>query len=169
MQVHRSHMGFTLVEVLMSLAISALLLTSLAIAFNASATSYQENQATVEVVNSARQALVRMTTELRTGSGIDIAISGSDYECTFDTAGSQSINYWYDSSEKELYLDSDGDLTSADDQQLLCQNVTSMSFTGTLTTDATDYKSIQILMTVQSGNAQYPLSAAVVVRRNLEI
>jgi prepilin-type N-terminal cleavage/methylation domain-containing protein len=160
MRVHRSHMGFTLVEVLISLAISALLLTSLAIAFNASATSYQENQATVEVVSSARQALVRMTTQLRTGSGI--AITESNTKCAFSTADSQSISYEYNSGDDKLYW------KSGTSQRMLCQNVTSMSFTGTFIADATDYKSIQISMTVQSGTMQYPLSAAVVIRRNLE-
>ena len=160
MQRCRSRMGFTLVEVLMSLAISALLLTSLAIAFNASATNYQENQAAVEVVSSARQALVRMTTQLRTGSGI--AITESNTKCAFGTAGSESISYEYSSDDGKLYW------KSGTTQRMLCQNVTSMSFTGTLTTDATDYKSMQISMTVQSGNVQYPLSAAVVIRKNLE-
>ena len=159
MRVHRSHTGFTLVEVLMSLAISALLLTSLAIAFNASATSYQENQATVEVVSNARQALVRMTTQLRTGSGI--VFTESNTKCTFNTSDGTSISYEYSSADNKLYLESGGS------DKLLCQNVTSMSFTGALTAATTDYKSVQISMTVQSGNVQYPLCAAVVIRKNL--
>lgn len=161
MKTHRSQVGFTLVEVLMSLAISALLLASLAIAFNASATNYQENQATVEAVNSARQALVRMTTQLRTGS--NIAFSQSNTKCTFNTVSSDSISYEYSSADNKLYLETDGS------DKLLCQNVTAVSFTGALTDDATDYKSVQISMTVQSGNTAYPLSAAVVIRRNLDI
>jgi prepilin-type N-terminal cleavage/methylation domain-containing protein len=159
MRVHRSHMGFTLVEVLMSLAISALLLTSLAIAFNASATRYPQKQATVEVVSSTRQALVRMTTQLRTGSGI--AITESNTKCAFSTADSQSISYKYNGGDDTLYWQSGAT------QRMLCQNVTSMSFTGTAATDPNDYKSVQISMTVQSGNVQYPLSAAVVIRKNL--
>ena len=153
MQIHRSQMGFTLIEVLMALAISALLLTSLAIAFNASAVSYRENQATVEAVNSARQALVRMTTQLRTGSGVVT----SESKCTL-TAGTEEINYEYDSINKKLEFYRTASQT---DKKLLCQNVASMSFTG-------DNKSIQISMTVESGNVRYPLSAAVVMRRNLE-
>ena len=159
MKTNRSQVGFTLVEVLISLAISALLLASLALAFNASATNYRENQDTVEAVNSARQALTRMTTQLRTGSGI--SITGSNSECAFTTAASQSISYVYNSTDDKLYLDSGGS------QKMLCQNVTSMSFTGTPAADPNDYKSIQISMTVESGNTQYPMSAAVVIRRNL--
>jgi len=161
MKTYPSQAAFTLVEVLMSLAISALLLASLAMAFNASATSYRENQATVEAVNSARQALVRMTTQLRTGSGI--AITDANSICAFDTAASQSISYEYSSGDDKLYLNSGGT------QKTLCQNVTSMDFSGALAADPNDYKSIQISMTVESGNTEYPLSAAVVIRRNLEI
>lgn len=160
MKTNRSQVGFTLVEVLVSLAISALLLVSLALAFNASAMNYQENQETVEVVSSARQALTRMTTQLRTGGSISLGDSNS--VCAFDTSGGQSISYEYESSDDTLYLVDD------DVQIVLCQNVTALNFAGTLTGDATDYRSIQISMTVETGNTQYPLSAAVVIRRNLE-
>jgi hypothetical protein len=53
-------------------------------------------------------------------------------------------------------------------EYVLCENVNSMSFIRTLTADGLDCKSVQMSMTVQSGNVQRTLSAASVIRRNLD-
>ncbi|MEE9369985.1 MAG: prepilin-type N-terminal cleavage/methylation domain-containing protein, partial [Sedimentisphaerales bacterium] len=59
--------GFTIVELLISLAIAALLLAAIAVAFNASVINYRENEDIFKTVNNTRQALSRITTDLRTG------------------------------------------------------------------------------------------------------
>ena len=53
---------------------------------------------------------------------------------------------------------------------LLCDNVTAMTFTkDTATEEAVTYvKSVQISMTVVSGDVEKTISAAAVVRRNLK-
>jgi len=61
------YVGFTIAELLLSLAITAILLAGMAVAFNASMTNYQQNEDIFKSVNSARQALFRMTTQIRTG------------------------------------------------------------------------------------------------------
>ncbi len=58
--------GFTVVECLIGLAISAILLAAVAAAFNASLTNYRENERMYVTMNNARQALTRMTSEIRT-------------------------------------------------------------------------------------------------------
>ena len=63
--------GFTLIECLMGLAISAILLVAVAVAFNASLTNYRENEDMFWAMNNARQALMRMTNEIRNAGYLD--------------------------------------------------------------------------------------------------
>ena len=153
--------GFTIVELLLALAISAMLLVAVAVAFNASAMNYQENEAIFKTVNAARQALLRMTSQLR--ASLPLPNPGPSNECTLDTADGDNITYRYDSGQNVLYL-----ITNSDGQQyVLCDNVASMSFSQTPTDDGLDCKSVQISMTVTHGNVQRTVSAAAVIRRNL--
>ncbi len=153
--------GFTIVELLISLAIAGLLLAAIAVAFNASVINYRENEDIFKTINNARQALSRITTDLRTGHLFKL--DDPDYKCTFFTAANEDITYEYRIADKNLYL-----ITNSDNQEyLLCDNVSSMSFIKTLTDEGTDIKSVQISMTVFSGNMQRTISAAAVVRKNL--
>jgi prepilin-type N-terminal cleavage/methylation domain-containing protein len=162
MQNTKHKTGFTIAELLIALAITGILLAAVGAALNASIINYQENEDIFKAVNSARQALSRMTSQLRTGYWVDPnAPSG---ECSFFTADGQDITYEYGGVSNTLYL-----ITNGDGQlYTLCENVVSMSFIKTPTDDGSDCKSVQISMTVQSGNVQRTLSAAAVIRRNLE-
>ncbi|MBN1360005.1 MAG: prepilin-type N-terminal cleavage/methylation domain-containing protein [Sedimentisphaerales bacterium] len=162
--------GFTIAECLIALAISAMLLAAVAVAFNASLTNYEENEEIFHAVNGGRQALARMTSELRTagydaGSGYwavnpDVANTAT---CQFHSAAGDDITYEFRSADNTLYL-----ITNSDGSEyVLCDNVTAATFTKTPTDDGTDCKSVQILLTVQSGDTQRSLSAAAVIRRNL--
>ncbi len=70
--------GFTLVEVLMSLVILATLMTAVAFAFDASVKNYQANRGIYETVNRGRQALMRITNDLRTASAVALIAVGED-------------------------------------------------------------------------------------------
>ena len=153
--------GFTVIECLIALAISAVLMTAVAVAFNASIVSYCENEDMFTATNSVRQALTRMTRELRTGHLVDPAAASN--ECNFFTADDQDITYEYRSADNKLYL-----ITNTDSSEyVLCDNVTAMTFTRTLTDDGTDCKSVQISMTVRCDETDRTLSAAAVIRKNL--
>jgi prepilin-type N-terminal cleavage/methylation domain-containing protein len=153
--------GFTLVELLIVLAISGILLAAVATAFNASIFNYRENEEIFKSINNARQALLRMTGQLRTGYWVDP--DAPNNECSFFTADGQDITYEYRSADNKLYL-----ITNSDGQEyVLCENVISMSFIKTPTLEGSDCKSVQISMTVQSGNMQRTVSTAVVIRKNL--
>jgi prepilin-type N-terminal cleavage/methylation domain-containing protein len=160
MQKTRYKTGFTIAELLISIAISAMLLVAVAVAFNASATNYRENEEIFRTINTARQALSRITSDIRT-SLPDPASPAS--ECTLDTAAGDNITYRYDSAQNKLYLRTNND----GQQYVLCENVTDMNFSNTLTADGLDVKSVQISITVASGDAQRTLSTAAVARRNL--
>jgi prepilin-type N-terminal cleavage/methylation domain-containing protein len=153
--------GFTIAELLIALAISAMLLVAVAVAFNASAVNYQENEDVFRTINNARQALFRMTSQLRTADAVNPAAPNN--ECSFFTAAGENITYQFRSAENKLYL-----ITNIDSNEyVLCDNVTAMTFTKTLTGDGLDCKSVQISMTVASGNVQKTISAAAAIRRNL--
>jgi prepilin-type N-terminal cleavage/methylation domain-containing protein len=162
---HTSHRidrrGFTIVECLIGLAISAMLLTALAVAFNASVVSYRENEDMFWAMNNARQALVRMTSQLRTGRTVQP--TDPNNRCSFFTAAGENVTYDWHSTEKKLYVRKN----DTGQEYKLCDNVTAASFTKIPTDDGMDCKGVQISLTVQSGHAQRTLAAAAVIRRNL--
>ena len=153
--------AFTVVELLLALAITALLLVAVAVAFNASIINYRENEDIFKTINMARQALLRITTQLRTANAVDS--TSPDNECSFFTADGKDITYEYRSADNKLYL-----VTNIDGQEyVLCENVTSMTFIKTPTDDGSYCKSVQISITVLSGRDRRTVSAAAVIRRNL--
>ncbi len=159
MRKPRNKNGFGLVELLIALAITALLLVAVAVAFNASVMSYSQNEDMFKAVNSARQALVRITTQLRTGYWVDPCAPSN--ECSFYTAGGDDITYEYRGTDNKLYL-----ITNSDGQEyVLCDNITSMSFVKTPIDDGSDTKSVQISITVSSGDVQQTVTSAAVIRR----
>ena len=155
--------GFTIVELLLALAIASILLATVATAFNASIINYRQNEDMFKVINSARQALSRITSQLRTGYWVDP--NAPNNECSFFTADDENITYQYNNGDNKLYLITNDDLSDPD--YVLCDNVTAMTFTKTPTDDGTDCKSVQISITVTRGNVERKISAAAAIRRNL--
>jgi prepilin-type N-terminal cleavage/methylation domain-containing protein len=164
-KIENAKAGFTIAELLIALAISAMLLVAVAVAFNASAVNYQENEDIFKTINNARQALFRMTSQLRTANAVDSAAPNN--ECSFITAAGEDITYQFRIADNKLYLITNDDLTDSD--YVLCDNVTAMTFTKTWVVVDTliKVKSVQISMTVVSGNVQKTISAAAAIRRNL--
>ena len=162
---NKSAPAFTIIELLLALAITAVLLAAVAFAFTASVTNYQENEKIFKTINNARQALYRITTELRTASAVDPNLITT--QCSLITAAGTDITYRYNAADDKLYLITNDDLTDPD--YVLCDNVTAASFTkSTFVEESVTYvKNVQVSMTVQSGDFSRTLSAAAVVRRNL--
>jgi len=170
---HRSSIrrGFTLVECLIGLAISAVLLAAVAVAFNASVTSYVDNEDLFWTINSARGALARMTSQIRNAGyeyapGLLAAVDPLDpaNRCSFRTADGGDFTFEFRVDDRRLYL-IDNDPNSGG-EYVLCNDVSDASFIKTPTADG-DSKSVQISLTVDNGGARRTLSAAAVVRRNL--
>lgn len=153
--------GFTLAEMLIALAVAALLLASIAMAFKASAVNYQANEEMFETLNRARQSLVRITTDLRTAA---VDPNAPSSQCSLVKADGAAISYVYDSDEQKLYLVQSGQ------NYLLCDNVTDAGFEKETATDDEGMvfvKSVQISITVAVGDDTRTLSAAAAMRRNL--
>jgi prepilin-type N-terminal cleavage/methylation domain-containing protein len=154
--------GFTIAELLISLAVVGILLAAVAVAFNASAINYRENNDIFNAVNSARQALTRITTQVRTADKVFVD-GETEAQCSMETAQDpcQFIRYQYNSGDKTLYLETNGN------SYVLCKNVADMRFEKTKATNNSFAKSVQISITVAAGDTQRTVSAAAVVRRNL--
>ncbi len=157
----------------MGLAISAILLVAVAVAFNASLTNYRENEDMFWAVNNARQALMRMTNEIRNAGYLDefaippwMGVSAMDpnNQCTVVKADHETIRYEFRSADKKLYLIKPA--TNA--EYVLCDNVIAAEF-AKITENGVDAKSVQISLTVESDAQSDPyqctLSAAAMVRR----
>ena len=162
----KSRYAFTLVEILLALAISAILLAAVAVAFNASVINYQQNENIFKAINGARQALFRITSQLRTADAVDP--SAPSNECSMITAAGDDITYRFNSGDNTLMLITNDDLT--DDDYTLCEGVSAMTFTkDTAVVDSvTLVKSVQMAITVTAGDTEKKLVAASVVRKNLE-
>ncbi len=155
--------GFTIAELLIALAIASILLAGIAVAINASIINYRENEDIFKVINSARQALLRITNHIRTADAADPDSPAN--ECSLITATGEDITYQYNNGDNKLYLIDN----SSGSSYVLCENVTAMTFTKqTFVEDAiTKVRSVQVSMTVAQGNAEQKISAAAVIRRNL--
>ncbi len=157
--------GFSIAELLLALALAGMLLAAVAVAFNASTTNYRQNEDIFKAVNSARQALFRMTSQLRTASAVDP--NAPSNECTMLTAAGENITYRYNSVDSKLYLITNDDLSDSD--YVLCDNVTAMNCTKVAVVEDgwTIVKSVQISITVVSDDVEKTISAAATIRRNL--
>ena len=156
--------AFTIVELLLALAITGLLLAAVAAAFNASIINYRQNEDIFKTINIARQALCRITSQLRTANAVDP--NSPDNECALITASDDDITYRYNSGDNKLYLIDNLSGSS----YLLCDNVTAMTFTKDAVIEdmQTKVKSVQISMTVVSGDIVQTVSSAAVIRKILE-
>lgn len=161
--------AFTIVEILIALAITAALLTAVAVAFNASVINYGENEDIFIAINSARQAMSRITTQLRTANSVKHDAPAN--ECSMELPDGQFVTYRYDSTDEKLYLVTDEDNDNIPETDyVLCRDVNSMTFTKEVFFDngQPKVKSVQISLTVSSGDVKQKLSAASVIRRNLQ-
>ena len=156
--------GFTIIEMLISLIIMALLLSALAAAINASMINYKVNEDSFKAINTARQVLTRITTELRTANAV--AVSEAAGQCSMVTSDSRDITYSFDSDAETLIMITNDDL--ADDDYIMCEGVTAMTFTkGLDPADPGVVRNVRISLTVKSGSVSKSISTAAVVRRNM--
>ncbi|MBN1818041.1 MAG: type II secretion system protein [Sedimentisphaerales bacterium] len=169
--------GFTLIEVIISLVILAILMTAVGLAFSASATNYAENEAMYEALNKARQALLRITSDIRTAQGvaqIDGGVTGDidNRQCSLFRTDGTDITYHYNTSAAASYNAGLADNTlymiintgpSAGNYRL-CQNVTNMTFDRAVA--GSNVRNVRIGMTVTDDLGQFnkTIHTAAVVR-----
>ena len=105
--------GLSLVEILISLAITALLLTATAAAFDAALKSYRINHDLSMVSMSTRNCLYQMTSTIRSAWNDPpdiIVVNGDGTECSLVDAVGRDIIYRYDTGAEQLQVNIDGGL-----------------------------------------------------------
>lgn len=172
-----------MVEVLVSLTILAMLMTAVAFAFDAAVTNYQTNQGIYKTVNTARQALLRITNDLRTAHELPLSTEEANTQISFgnDTDGDgiydKDVTYRFDNSTTPGILYYDDNITS--NSYILCNNVTAATFDRTehqIDRDngaggmisITAVRDVRIVLTVtdDTGNISKTLAAATLIRKN---
>ncbi len=104
--------GLSLIEVLLSITIMALLLTATAVAFDAAFKSYKVNHDLATVSVSARNALFQMSSTIRSAwndpdvDTIDISSDGT--ECSLVDAAGRAIIYRYVEADNQLKVNLNG-------------------------------------------------------------
>lgn len=156
--------AFTFIEVLIALVVSAILMTAMAVAFDASVKNYSANESLFRSTNMARQTLTRITNQVRVASSITLPGVEPVNKCTLITAEGQNITYDYRSANNALYLIDNGTST----EYLLCENISAMSFAKTVDWGKNIVKSVQVVITVTNSGQSKKLAGAALVRRNIE-
>ena len=166
MKTIRNAKGFTMFELLLGLVITAMLFTALAVVFDASAKNFTQNEKIYTSTNMARQALVRITNQLRTAKAVSSSEANS--QCSIITSEGQDVTYLYDSDNKQLLLITNGDETDQD--YVLCRNVANMSFNRRLDLNSQGLecvKDVRVAITIEAGEYTKSLASAVLIRKNL--
>jgi prepilin-type N-terminal cleavage/methylation domain-containing protein len=144
--------GLSLIEVMISLAISATLLTAVAMAFNASAAAVEMNDQMFRATQAARVSVNQIMTEARRcQSG---AITGNSLNLTL--ASGETRTYSYDSVNKRLIAT----MTALPvvESHPMARNVSDVQF-------MTDGKTISMLISVTVGKNTVVLNGSAMPRR----
>ena len=166
MKTYTQKKAFTLVEVLISMVVMAMIMTAVAVAFNASAKNYDTNEKIFQSVNMARQALTRLTNQVRTSKAVELPTNEPANKCSMITHDNKLLTYDYRSDQQKLYLIDNATST----EYLLCENVTDLTFTKTTATvrEQNAVISVKIALTVTLEGEEKTISSAAVLRRNLD-
>jgi prepilin-type N-terminal cleavage/methylation domain-containing protein len=163
--------GLSLIEILVSLAITAALLTAAAAAFNASSSVINNNDEFARATQAARISMHQILTQVRRGS-VNIASTSTSLRLITaqedDGGGDDDITYSYSSTEKKLKLITNDNLT--DPNYTLASNVNAVTFgveTGQDYTHAPCVTRVNVAITVKVGDNVVTLSGAAAPRRNL--
>jgi len=158
--------GLSLVEVMISLAIAALLLTGVAAAYSASASAIDMNDRFFRASQAARVSMHQLLTEIRRCQAVQVS---SATQVDVITATDQDRSYRFDSTTGKLKLITNESTTDPD--YTLASNVTSATFVADSEPDPNTginrVVRVTITVTVKIGDNEVRLSGSAAPRRNL--
>lgn len=167
----RRRRGFTLLEMLISLVIIAMLLAAVAVAMHGVLLSYSENARIAEVVQTSRVVLHRMMSEVRTADAIDTDYNRLSIIPPVNGEGITQIEYQLTEGVLTYQRTINGDTSS---QPLISagENVQLLSFNVSRETAVdgegqTYTRSVTAQLTLKSGENAFPITASACPRRNL--
>ncbi len=167
--------GFTIVEMLMALAILAMLLSAVALAMHASLQNYGENTKIAELTQTARVVLNRMMSEIRTADAVDSASQRVTVVPPTNPEGLTEIEYELLDGVLYCRRTVNGTQTSepliASDEDVRVTGFSISDETGTIVIDDVEVvytKSVTARMDLESGGNTLSVTASACPRRNLE-
>ncbi|HEX8521866.1 MAG TPA: prepilin-type N-terminal cleavage/methylation domain-containing protein [Tepidisphaeraceae bacterium] len=119
----RLRRGLGLVEAMIALAIAAMLLSAVGVAFTASSAAITINDELSRATQAARVSMERMLTQCRKGT---VQTTSTGTSLNFNTEKMQEVSYAYDSANQRLLYVTNYDTTDAD--YVLARNVTACTF-----------------------------------------
>ena len=168
----RRRLGLSLVEVMISLSIAALLLTAAATAFNVSAAAVEDNNKFFRATQAARVSLHQILTNVRRGS---VKLESGPHWVRLTTAPApgetvgDDVTYEYRPEAKQLVLVTND--STEDPDYVLASNVADMTFG---VESGTDYNNddcvanVTVTIRVKVDGNVVTLSGAAAPRRNLK-
>jgi type II secretory pathway pseudopilin PulG len=159
----RLRTGLGLVEAMIALAIAAMLLSAVGVAFNASASAIEINDQLFRASQAARVSMNRILTQCRKGTVLTNSTSSS---LNFNTDKMQEVSFSYDGTNKQLLYVTNADTTDPD--YVLARNVSACSFLyvhGTNPTTGSDcIARVAMTITVTIGNNTVTLTGSAAPR-----
>lgn len=156
-----SRHALSLIEVMISLAISAMLLTAVAAAFSASTSAVEHNDQFFRACQAARVSLNLILTEVRRSNAVDVPSSS---QINLITADGEDLSYIYDQNSHTLKL-----VKNATAQEfVLSRNVNALSFTSDISTGAggvTFVSRVSASLTVEVQDNRVSLTGSTAPRR----
>ncbi len=153
-RLKQTRRGLSLIEVMISLAIMAVLLTAVASSFMASTAVIDLNDTFFRASQAARVSMNQIMSTLRQCKTVQVDSHSLDV-----TTATDQRSYDYDSTNQILTLTmSDG--MGGTLTQPLAHNVTNVTF-------STDTKTVSMLITVAVGNNTITLSGSAMPRRSI--
>lgn len=169
----RRSRGLSLVELLISLAISVMLLTAVAAAFHSTTTAIEVNDRFFRASQTARIAMTQMTAAVRQSDSCQVGAADQQTGSAVDNATNLDIitpvgrmySYVYAPAAEELRVvlhEATGDVT-----RVLARNVVSCDFDSKL--DLTPKRTVRVNITliVEVDNQRLLLSGSAVPRREM--
>jgi hypothetical protein len=157
--------GLGMIEAMISLVISAALLTACASSFVAASDAISENDSFFQATQAGRVTLNRILTQCRRGT-VSTASTSSSLRVITDTGA--DLSYTYNSNAHTMTQLNNGTSASCS----LAHNLSSAQFdltTGTDYAGQTAVTRIAVTLTVKVGNNQVLLSGSATPRRNFSL
>ena len=154
--IKKSRQGLSLAEVMISLAISAMLLTAVAAAFSASSEAIEQNDTFFRASQAARVSMNQILTEVRRANPVD-AVNSKANDLAMVGHDGNPRDYIYDAASKKLKLDTH---TPGKPQYTLASNCTNATFTYDIVSGQVMRVSVTIIVQVDRNTIRLTGSAA---------
>jgi len=154
--IKKSRLGLSLAEVMISLAISAMLLTAVAAAFSASSEAIEQNDTFFRASQAARVSMNQILTEIRRANPVD-AVNSTATDLAMVGHDGNPRDYIYDAASKKLKLDTH---TPGKPQYTLASNCTNATFTYDIISGQVMRVSVTLIVQVDKNTIRLTGSAA---------